>query len=148
MFTMTEKWFLCVCLSVCLYTGGRGGLWWRGSQTAKPWAAAPLAEVSQVCVFRWVNASAVLRNAWNTCGVPAWGGEGLPATDHHHGNTAWSFQVRCVCGINISKEWLQVCSKIPNQFWLTVRSSAIFIFLISFFFNTLSGLLKPHSYRR
>ena len=77
----------------CFHKGGRGGLWWRSSQTAKPQAAGSLAQVSQVCVLRRVAAAAFVRNVRNASGVPAGGGQESPATDRHHGNITRSFQV-------------------------------------------------------
>lgn len=107
------KWFtssfLFFCdkhaIPLCVYIGGGGGHWWRPSQTAKPQAAETLAETSQVCVARWGAPPASPRNVWNATGVPVGGGQGFPATDHHHGNTTWSFQVQCVCVVVACYSW-------------------------------------------
>lgn len=77
-------------------TGGRGGLWWRASQTEKPQAAAAVVKTLHVHVLRGVAVSALPRNVWIASGISAGRGEGSPPADYHYGNTTWSFQVHRV----------------------------------------------------
>lgn len=81
--------------SLCICTGGRGGLWWRASQTEKSQAAAAtLVKTLHVCVRRRVTVFTFPRNAWIAPGIPTGRGEGFPPADYHYGNTTRSFQVQ------------------------------------------------------